>query len=251
MSAGRVVSRSWPLELAGALRSVADQHFRDTGADVNDDSEAEEAILRAGAITLFTRLLPDRELCDKDFPISVDLGFSTSASADVVVLEPWATASADDNDRQVFTLLELKRTYERARNTAAVLRDIARLGILAKKRRLSTYFVLCGRPGNLDRLFADGTVAALLSRDQQHATKTVGVSALSPALTADYKRAVNTAAIVTLQTTLRTADPGEAYRCYVWRIQTDAREPHRDTIEFLVLPPPGSPAAPSIQPPAV
>jgi hypothetical protein len=155
--------------------------------EASESKEVEESFLQQEALTKLRALLPSSNLKNKEFSIRDDLGFdrSTNPCADIVIFNPWE----DPENKNVYTIAEIKRSYERSSNKKELIQDIARLVVLAKRRNVSTYLFLCGRDINTSKLL--GTSAhKFLSRESTNPTIQVDTSDIFKELESNYKEAL-------------------------------------------------------------
>ncbi|WP_461536402.1 hypothetical protein [Spongorhabdus nitratireducens] len=202
-----------------------------------DDDEAEgskevtESFLQEEALNKLRALLPSSNLKNKEFSIRDDLGFENSRNpcADIVIFNPWE----DPENKNVYTIAEIKRSYERSSNKKEIIQDIARLAVLAKRRNVSTYLFLCGRDTNISRLFKT-SVNEFISQDSSSPTIQFEGNVLSKDLDTIYIDALNKAGVQKVKTKLLQPFSLDGYSSYVWRVQTQQDEEIRDKINYWV-----------------
>ncbi|CAH6878540.1 conserved hypothetical protein [Vibrio chagasii] len=225
-------SRDWATALGQTLVKMAIATL-----DMNDqspESELDEAALQQIALNRLSTILPTSNLKMKEYPIQDALGFSPNqhTRADLAIFNPWD----DPVSQNIFTIAEIKRTYERSSNHTDVIQDIARLAILAKKKNVSTYLFLCGRDKNIKKLFTK-SVSNFLSQEEEDIKKTTinfDINKIVPELKADYENSLRDAKVTNIITKLIQPLTLDGYSCFVWRVQTQNKEPAKEQISFWI-----------------
>lgn len=166
------------------------------------------------------------------------LSFPTTkyVKADLAIYKPW---KEDGEEDRIFTIAEIKRTYERSSNVNEVLQDIARLSILASVYRVTTYLFLCGRPQNTKKLLGHGKLVGTLSDDSDNEERSFDAKKLLPDMDADYNNALTVRGVNEISTRLVQPFVQTEYSSYVWRIQTGKDQLIRDELKFYVNAPDG------------
>lgn len=213
------------LSLTFVIEALAKLNRDKSGPEV----EVDEAYLQSIALEELTRTLPSSNLKKREFSIKDDLNFSTNICADLVIFNPWD----DPIKNNVYTFIEIKRTYERATNHKGVIQDIARLVMLAKKRQISTYLFLCGRDSNIEKIF-ETCLLDFLSKDIEETDKNILPQVLSENLSDSYQEALKTSEVTEINTKLLTPKSTSGYSCYVWRVQSQQLEDIKDKIKFKI-----------------
>jgi len=219
----------WAVLLGRSLVKKAISKLDDDEA--GESEEVLESFLQDEALTKLRALLPSSNLKKKEFSIRNDLGFDSTKNprADFVIFNPWE----NPENENVYTIAEIKRSYERSSNKKEVIRDIARLAVLAKKRRVSTYLFLCGRDINISKLF-DTSINKYLSDDSNNTTRQVDSKVLFNELDSSYINALTKAGVKKIKTKLLQPFSLDGYSSYVWRVQSQEDEKIRDKITYWI-----------------
>ncbi|MEP0073169.1 MAG: hypothetical protein ABJE79_10725, partial [Marinomonas sp.] len=211
-----------------AIQALAELNKR----RASSEEELDEATLQNIALEYLIKVLPMSNLKKKEFSIREDLGFSSDKSpcADLVIFNPWDNPKLEN----IYTLIEIKRTYERSVEYKKVIQDIARLVVVSRKRGVSTYLFLCGRETNIKKLFK-GPVSSFLSTEVSEPDLETKNINLSKYLECDYKKALSSCDVQIINTKLLTPVTLDGYSCFAWRIQSQKEEKIRDKIKFVVI----------------
>ncbi|EGL53512.1 hypothetical protein MAMP_01200 [Methylophaga aminisulfidivorans MP] len=215
----------WAVLLGRSLVKKAISKLDDDEA--GDSKEVSESFLQEEALNKLRALLPSSNLKNKEFSIRDDLGFESSKNpcADIVIFNPWE----NPENKNVYTIAEIKRSYERSSNKKEVIQDIARLAVLAKRRSVSTYLFLCGRDVNISKLF-NTSVNKYISQDSISPAIQVGSKVLFDDLDSSYIDALTKAGVKKVKTKLLQPFSLDGYSSYVWRVQSQEDETIRDKI---------------------
>ena len=195
--------------------------------EASEKKEVDESFLQQEALNKLRALLPSSNLKNKEFSIRDDLGFDSSRNpcADIVIFNPWE----DPENKNVYTIAEIKRSYERAANQRELIQDIARLVVLAKRRNVSTYLFLCGRDINVSKLLKV-PACNFLSSDFDSPNINVDTSDIFDEIESSYVEALKNAGVEKIKTKLLQPFTLSGYSSYVWRVQSQENETIRDKI---------------------
>lgn len=225
---GRVIEMTWTGELPIHLLGLAAGYRAARRA--LPAAQIGETELQGMAHQALTAMVPAVDLRTREFSIAKVLGFA--GWADLALFKPWM-AEGSSAARRLFTIVEMKRTSDRAKRPDLVLDDLVRLAIVARRYHLSTYFLLYGSDTEVEALLSIPVLACALLQSSPSAV-TSPVQAWKNQIDRKYLQAIKSAGLTEVITTLAVNEPMLPNRCLLWRVTSQASEPSRDRLRYRI-----------------